>query len=163
MHKRLFRGRFCFSSFSLGFTLVEMLVVISIIGILLAISYVGFSQSRIGGRDSKRKADLEQIRSALEIYRNDCKTYPLTGEVVQGTLLEGTMSSGDSCLTTDIYMEVVPSDPLTSCQYAYSSASSNTYVFCAHLEGAGAGGTAPGGCGSCGGASCTCNYKVVNP
>ena len=54
-----------------GFTLVELLVVIAIIVILISVSLVGLTGSRETARDAKRKADLEAIRSALELYKSD--------------------------------------------------------------------------------------------
>ncbi|MCK4588676.1 prepilin-type N-terminal cleavage/methylation domain-containing protein, partial [Candidatus Woesebacteria bacterium] len=59
-----------------GFTLIELLVVISIIGILLALSIFGLQGARKSARDSKRKADIELIRSGIEIYKADCNVYP---------------------------------------------------------------------------------------
>ena len=61
-----------------GFTLIELLVVISILGVLLALSVFGMQGARQSSRDGRRKADLEQIRSGLEMYRADCNAYPTT-------------------------------------------------------------------------------------
>ncbi len=134
-----------------GFTLIELLVVISIIGILMAISFVGFTQSRKSARDTKRKADLEQIRSALEIYRNDQKTYPAAIDFDQALSLGG-----------ETYMEKVPQDPQSpTSQYQYTG-STNSYCICAFLETL----TATVGTCDCGGDCGTdivCNYKVANP
>lgn len=140
--------------------MIELLVVISLIAVLLSISLVASSNARKSSRDGKRKADLEQIRSALEIYRNDCRTYPLDALVVQGGTLAGSESSGSVCLTSDVYMESIPSDPLSSQSYVYIRGSVNTYVICASLENGGSS-VAPG----CSGADCggVCNYAVTNP
>jgi prepilin-type N-terminal cleavage/methylation domain-containing protein len=108
-----------------GFTLIELLVVISIIGILIALSMVGFSETRKTARDSKRRADLEQTRSALEIDRNEEKTYPADGAVVFGSALSG---------ASNTYMEKLPVDPLSSNNYCYNQISSNEYCLCAFLE-----------------------------
>lgn len=137
-----------------GFTLIELLVVISIIGILIAISLAGFSRSRKSARDGKRKADLEQIRSALEIYRTDCKTYP--ADITFGGSLEG---AGTSC--SGVYMAKVPQDPLTGTyDYRYLFGSANSYALCAYLETVTATVT---GCGGQCGTVVDCNYKVINP
>lgn len=58
-----------------GFTLIELLVVISIIGFLATASVVVLNSARMKSRDSKRKADLTQIRKALDLYFNDKSTY----------------------------------------------------------------------------------------
>lgn len=140
--------------FNEGFTLVELLVVISIIGVLLALSLSAFSSTKKSARDGKRKADLEQIRSALEIYRTDCKTYPAA--VSFGNPLTGAETP---CLT-NIYMAEVPKDSLTpTYDYRYNGISQNSYALCAYLETVTA--TVTGCGGQCG--TVDCNYKVINP
>lgn len=141
-----------------GFTLIELLVVISILGILLALSIFGMQGARQASRDGKRKADLEQIRSGLEMYRSDCDKYPTSG-LTAGGVLKGSSDSGN-CLVGNIYIGKIPGDPLTATNtYAYSSADGSKYTLCAALE------QIPSspdiaGCGSC---TVACNYKVTNP
>lgn len=60
----------------LGFSLVELLVVISIIGILSAVLYANFSQGSAQARDAERSADLRNVQSALELYKNKNGRYP---------------------------------------------------------------------------------------
>ena len=64
-----------------GYTLVEILVVVAIIGFLAAAAVYAVNVARIKGRDAKRMADLEQIRKAMEIYYDDNKEYPGTNGV----------------------------------------------------------------------------------
>jgi general secretion pathway protein G len=132
-----------------GFTLIEIMVSVVIISILMSLSFVAFSASRKSARDGRRKADLEQIRSALEMYRSDCHEYPSS--------IEGSITGPVSCGSV-VYMETVPVDPSpSSYSYSYSLTNSNQYVLCAYLEN---GGTTVVGCGSC---TATCNYKLTNP
>ncbi len=53
-----------------GFTLIEMLVVISLIGILAALALVSFGASQKQARDTTRKSDMRQYQTALEMYGN---------------------------------------------------------------------------------------------
>jgi len=143
-----------------GFTLIELLVVIALIGILMAISLAAFSQTKKSARDTKRKADLEQVRSSLEIYRTDCRTYPATGSLPFGTGGLVGPSSIPACAGEE-YMSLVPQDPASpTFGYYYKFSDANHYVLCAHLEtGENA---ASADCGNnCRGG--VCNYNVYNP
>ncbi len=63
-----------------GFTLLELLVVITIIAILAAIGLGNYTRTLSRGRDAKRRADLKAIQNALEqYYVNHNNTYPSDG------------------------------------------------------------------------------------
>ncbi len=140
---------------NLGFSLIELLVVISIMGVILALSIFGLQGANQSGRDTKRKADLSAIASSIEAYRSECNTYPLAlSSPLVGT---GAISS---CPITNSYMTVIPTDPQAATHsYVYSS-TGTTYELCASLENGGTTVTC-GGSSNCG--SATCNYKIVNP
>jgi prepilin-type N-terminal cleavage/methylation domain-containing protein len=53
-----------------GFTLVELLVTISIIAILASLAIVSFTGAQKQARDTRRKSDLKQFQTALEVYAN---------------------------------------------------------------------------------------------
>ena len=59
-----------------GFTLVELLVVISIIGVLTTILMVNFVGTREKANDSKKVQNLNSLKSALRLYYNDNQSYP---------------------------------------------------------------------------------------
>lgn len=61
-----------------GFTLIELMIVIAIIGILTSIGIVSFSQARGKANDAKRRADLKTLQTALEQYYSDNGSYPTT-------------------------------------------------------------------------------------
>ena len=48
-----------------GFTLIELLIVVAIIGVLAAIISIVYVNAQEKSRDSKRKADLQSVASAL--------------------------------------------------------------------------------------------------
>ncbi len=92
-----------------GFTLVELLVVISIIAILSIIGLVSYTNFLKTSRDNKRLADLKFIQSALEEYHSDNLAYPFT--VTPGSpLLNGSKT----------YMTKVPNDPTGTTEYSYA-------------------------------------------
>lgn len=59
-----------------GFTVIELLVVISIIGLLSATILVSLNSARQKSRDARRLADVRQILNALELYYADNFAYP---------------------------------------------------------------------------------------
>lgn len=61
-----------------GFTLIEVLIVVAVIGILSGFVLVNTKTSRAKSRDSRRYQDLAQLRIAVELYRADNNRYPST-------------------------------------------------------------------------------------
>lgn len=139
-----------------GFTLIELLVVISIIGALIALSIFALESARKTARDSKRKSDLETIRSGLEIYKSDCGTY-LSILPAVGSSLTGTATCSPASV---VYIQSVPGDSIAGRNYSYVTISPySTYKLCAALEQTSSVTYDVSGCG-CG---TTCTYSVKNP
>lgn len=59
-----------------GFTIVELLIVIVVIGILAAISIVAYNNVQKNARDNARAQAVSQIQKALEMYRAEYGRYP---------------------------------------------------------------------------------------
>lgn len=136
-----------------GFTLIELLVTISIIAILTGFSLVAFNGTKATSRDAKRKADLESIRSALELYRADYGGYPLS-------------TNYPSALQPTYIM--VPTDSVSSHLYSYKPSTCgtsfcSTYVICAGLEQVTAADAACTTAGAACGTGVTCSYHASNP
>jgi prepilin-type N-terminal cleavage/methylation domain-containing protein len=109
----------------LGFTLIELLVVVAIIVLLTTIGVVSYAQTNKKARDGKRKADLEQIRSALVLYRTDNGDYPADIDWDDMAPIQSYISG------------VTISDPLPEphTQYTYAvGGGGSTFQICATLE-----------------------------
>ena len=102
-----------------GFTLVELLIVITIIAILTIIGIVNYSSFNRSARDSKRQSDLKIIQSALEAYHADKIYYPASIPSV------GQFAAGNK-----IYLNEVPEDPLKPRQFYHYVAKDDTGSSC---------------------------------
>lgn len=143
-----------------GFTLIEILVVVSIIGVLMSLTLLGLQGSRQSSRDAKRKSDIELVRSGLELFKADCKKYP-SANIFASTRLTGD-GSLTSCATTNIYISQLPVEPFAPERaYVYYS-NGIIYELCTSLEGGSAGPVTCGTTTTCGGSN-TCNHKAINP
>ncbi|OGG10240.1 hypothetical protein A2154_04955 [Candidatus Gottesmanbacteria bacterium RBG_16_43_7] len=106
-----------------GFTLLELLIVISIIGILVAIGAASYSSAQKKARDSRRTGDMKAVQNALEQYFSVGNVYPTSANCTE--------------VNTAEYLPAgFPSDPKPApyIQYNYSCTSS-TYCVCAEVEG----------------------------
>jgi general secretion pathway protein G len=80
-----------------GFTLLELLVVMTIIGILAAIAVPALRDSPQRAREATLRADLFTFRSVIDQYKGDKGNYPPDLEI----------------LVKDGYMRRIPFDPMT--------------------------------------------------
>jgi prepilin-type N-terminal cleavage/methylation domain-containing protein len=96
------------------FTLIELLIVIAIIGILSLIVVINISGAQEKARDTKRKADLESVKSALEAYRANKSQLPLQSTCSTAGSICGAMKSV-SFLNIEPefsrYLDKEPTDP----------------------------------------------------
>lgn len=125
-----------------GFTFIELLVSITIVLLLSSVAMVSYQSSNKKARDNKRRADLEQARAALEMYRTDNGEYP-------ASLSE----------LAPEYLNELPDDPKDySYYYGPSGTPPLSYELCAYMESGGTD-TCSGDCA----APEDCNYRLTNP
>lgn len=119
-----------------GFTLVELLVVISIIGVLASIGLVSFRSAQFRSRDAQRKSDFKQLSNALELFYSDYGTYPVSsnGQIMAcpynsitnvGTVCSWGVSEFRDVdaggITKTTYFKILPKDPVSEHTYYYNS------------------------------------------
>ncbi len=106
-----------------GFTLIELMVAVAIIGILTGIASISYNSVRLRARDAQRINDLNQVKVVLSLYYSaqTPQTYvPLTTK----TTING---SSDVLSTTLVpnYIRIMPVDPLNTGNNTYKYQSSN--------------------------------------
>lgn len=74
---------------SKGFTLVELLVVITILAILSTLAMIIYSSVQGRGRDTVRRAEIDNIANAIESKRNNNGTYTFTTTDLQAEFQNG--------------------------------------------------------------------------
>lgn len=135
-----------------GFSLIELLVVTTIIGVLLAMVIVSFQKANQNARDARRKADLAELRGELESYRLEKGFYPATDVGLAGV---GYDVSVDGTFVEDLapdFKSRVYNDPLPNqantyyYRYRRLNLPGCTYELGAFLE-AGTGQACPAACG----------------
>lgn len=111
-----------------GLTLIELLIVMSLISILAVAMWGNFFTSLTKGRDSRRKQDLEAVSKSIELFYNDSKSYPQPTQIIWGTVFANPSNS------SVIYMQKLPTDPASpTYDYCYDSDGSY-YKLYANLE-----------------------------
>ena len=107
-----------------GFTLIEMLIVVAVVGILASLVLVGLAPVQRQGRDARRISDLRQVQTGLELYFVRNGEYPDTQSWTE--LMDTLVNAG-------IGISNVPQDPSPSKTYQYAS-NFTSYVLAAELE-----------------------------
>lgn len=121
-----------------GFTLIELMIAISIMAILFAIGATTYRRAEVSGRDAKRKQDIQLIAQALELYYQTNKRYPITDATAGGWQFSTSSTpsgssfwladKGDSAASPPVtvidfstqYISQIPIDPTNKSPYMYS-------------------------------------------
>ena len=90
-----------------GFTIIELLVVLAVIGLLLSIAAPRYVQHVDNAREVVLKQDLQQMRLAIDKFYADQSRYPATLDE----------------LVTKRYLRAIPEDPLTGTTTSWTTAS----------------------------------------
>lgn len=116
-----------------AFTLIELLIVITIIGILAVALIPRLTGGPARARDAQRMSDLQQIATALEFYADDVGGYPASSACFSSTGVN--LSS---------YLTIVPTDPQNlptnaivtgGCSTGYGYIALNTVTTNSYAEG----------------------------
>ncbi len=91
-----------------GFSLIELLLVVSIIALLATISIVSVNSLRVKARDTRRLADIKQLQANLQMYYMDHHFYP-AGQLASSTVLADNGFSNNP--TGNIYLRPLPTNP----------------------------------------------------
>lgn len=118
-----------------GFTLIEMLIVIVIVGILSTLTLVALGPVQRQGRDARRLSDVRQVQTLVELY------YSKKGEYPSGSGGSGSWDDLKTALTgASLGATKIPNDPSSGRSYEYGASSDGTdYVIGVRLEVEGSG------------------------
>lgn len=115
-----------------GFTLIELIIVIAIIGILSSVILIGVNSAKEKARDARRKMEINQIEKALVFYAEQFGQFP-NEDTCDSSI--GTCTNECPCvpnqtnwppnsgiangLSTDGFMKIMPKDPINNSTYYY--------------------------------------------
>lgn len=133
-----------------GFTFIEIILVVGLITMITMIGVGSYTTILKKGRDNRRKADLEEIRSALEMYRSANNVYP-TSAPNPGFPFGSSFGDG-----TNTYLQKAPQDPVYPRQTYYYTTNGSDYTIATQLEGTSTCSSPPAS-SSCG-TGYNCNY-----
>lgn len=83
-----------------GFTFVEVIVTVAIISLLTTLAFVSYANVRVKARDAARVSSINQLMTALQLYKYDTKSYPTV--VVGGQPLRAGQTT---------YISAIPTNP----------------------------------------------------
>ncbi len=124
-----------------GFTIIELLIVIAIIGILATLVLTNFQGAQAKGRDTVRKNDINSIYQKLEEYYNENGSYPdsdLAAATFPGIDAGALLDSDGATIVSSFSLSAPTVATLTTTnEYAYYAYGDGTAGSC--VEGSGDG------------------------
>lgn len=119
----------------LGFTLLELLVVMAVIGILVTVVVFSVKNAQDKGADSRRKQDLRAIATALVSYYGDNEAYPPPCSPCPSSF-EATSNAIDPWIPNlSSYIQRLPTDPKqTGISSGGCAGKKNVYCYIASLN-----------------------------
>ncbi|MFN8696711.1 MAG: type II secretion system major pseudopilin GspG [Burkholderiales bacterium] len=115
MNNRLRRSwgarRFCGSRRASGFTLIEIMIVVVILGILAAVVVPRVLDRPDQAKTTAARADIAVIMQALKLYRLDNGFYPSTDQGLQALVQKPTTNPAPQNWKAGGYLERLPTDP----------------------------------------------------
>lgn len=132
-----------------GFTFIELLMVTATLAVLVGVVAVSFSGTSRSTRDARRKKDVANLQTALEIYKNTNGMYPSNGSTGYTTgCCDGSGSTTWIQGMVPDYMQSLPLDPKNTAEgvpagdpapqfgygYYYTRPTNTTYRVVVRLE-----------------------------
>lgn len=122
-----------------AFTLIELIVAITILSILWIIAFLNYKDYSRDSRNSVRLNDISNLKKSLELFYLNANFYPEPDNVVNVTYTGGLLwkqgEFWDGMLTKTKNMSKIPLDPLVDARYSYSLFNrSNRYQLWAMVE-----------------------------
>ena len=120
-----------------GFSLIELLLVASIIGLLTSVILASTAEARLRSRDAKRLIELQQFRTALELCYSKQSDYFINNDMVANTPTSVPLADAD--FITDWNTRCgefgkVPIDPSGLVQVVHANSNFSRYVIMAQME-----------------------------
>ena len=94
-----------------GFTLIEMLIVIGIIGILSGFLYPAFMGVQSKAKEAAVKAVMHSVQLGVESYNMENGTYPIANNIPLKSFFDEYLKAGE-------YMSELPKNPFTNKPYS---------------------------------------------
>lgn len=114
------------SHHSLGVTLIEILLVVTILSLLGLAMLFAVRLQLSHSRDAQRKTHLDKLRTVFENYYNDNGCYPPVDVFFNGGAGPDSSVCGQPLAQLEPYLNAVPCDPQTNLPYAYYSPNGKT-------------------------------------